>query len=318
VSNRRLACAFVVATFLTGCTSARPCVENVHGTMLDGLVDVGGGVALHLHCVGQGAPTVVFDAGAGGDGAGWSRVQPAVSRTTRACVYDRAGVTYSTPLAKPHTSREIVAQLHTLLARAGVPGPYVFVAHSFGGLNVRLYASEHPALVAGMVLVDASSDVSVLDLVAKRMKLQLPPLPKRPSILPPPEIDADAATESMAQVRATKLRQTRASEGSTVPPLDVPLFVLSRGKFGPPPPGISEEQGPDIMRILNELQAELAHLSSNSAWVIASDSGHDIPDEAPHLVTASVRAVIDAVRARGRIDAAAVLALPGAANPDHP
>jgi pimeloyl-ACP methyl ester carboxylesterase len=317
VSDRRLACGFVVAIFLTGCTAAKPCVETVHGTMLDGLVDVGGGVALHLHCVGEGAPTVIFDAGAGGDGAGWYRVQPDVGRITRACVYDRAGRTYSTPLARSHTSREMVVQLHTLLQRAGLPGPYVLVAHSFGGLNVRLYASEHPDQVAGMVLVDASADVNVIDIAAARLKVKPPQFPKRPSYLPPPEIDESAALESMAQVRGSKLRQERVSRTPAIAPLAVPLFILARGKFGPTPPGVSEDQVPDVMRILNELQAEMAHLSSNSAWVIATDSGHDIPDEAPHLVTASVRAVIDAVRAHGRIDAAGVLALPGAAKPDQ-
>jgi pimeloyl-ACP methyl ester carboxylesterase len=57
--------------------------------------------------------------------------------------------------AEPENAPEAVQDLHTLLQAAKVPGPYVLVGHSLGGLFVRLYASEYPDQVDGMVLVDA-------------------------------------------------------------------------------------------------------------------------------------------------------------------
>lgn len=53
------------------------------------------------------------------------------------------------------TSQQIVDDLHALLTNAHIEGPYVLVGHSFGGLNVILYASQYPEEVAGVVLVDS-------------------------------------------------------------------------------------------------------------------------------------------------------------------
>jgi pimeloyl-ACP methyl ester carboxylesterase len=58
----------------------------------------------------------------------------------------------------PRTSLQIVEELHTLLVQAQIPGPYVLVGHSFGGVNARLYASRYPDEVAGVVLVDSSHE----------------------------------------------------------------------------------------------------------------------------------------------------------------
>ena len=56
----------------------------------------------------------------------------------------------------PRTGAEVVAELHDLLANAGVPGPYVLVGHSLGGLFNLLYARTHPDQVVGLVMVDAT------------------------------------------------------------------------------------------------------------------------------------------------------------------
>ena len=61
----------------------------------------------------------------------------------------------SDPVPQPRTARDLVADLHALLHAAAVPGPYVLVGHSLGGVVVRLYASTYPDEVAGLVLVDA-------------------------------------------------------------------------------------------------------------------------------------------------------------------
>jgi pimeloyl-ACP methyl ester carboxylesterase len=119
------------------------------------MVDVGG-YSLHINCVGQGSPTVVLDAGSGGFSAQWVRVQREVSGTTRVCAYDRAGMGWSEMGPEPRDAKQISSELHTLLIKAGIEGPYVLVGHSFGGLYMQTYAARYPDEVAGMALVDSS------------------------------------------------------------------------------------------------------------------------------------------------------------------
>ena len=121
------------------------------------LVDVGGH-RLHLHCSGQGSPTVVLDTGLGMPSASWVLVQPVVAQWTRVCAYDRAGYGFSDLGPTPRTSQRIVEELHALLDRAGEPAPYVLAGHSFGGFTIRLFASRYPSQVAGLVLIDASHE----------------------------------------------------------------------------------------------------------------------------------------------------------------
>jgi pimeloyl-ACP methyl ester carboxylesterase len=118
------------------------------------LVDVSGH-RLHLHCVGQGSPTVVLDAGLGAFSLDWGAVQPRIATSTRVCAYDRAGLGWSEPGPLPRSPQQFANELHLLLTKAGVEGPYVLVVHSISGKTARLFASQHPNDVAGMVLIDA-------------------------------------------------------------------------------------------------------------------------------------------------------------------
>jgi pimeloyl-ACP methyl ester carboxylesterase len=121
------------------------------------MVDVGGH-SLHINCVGQGSPTVVLDAGSGGMSAQWVRVQREVSGTTRVCAYDRAGMGWSEMGPQPRDAKQITGELHTLLGKAGIEGPYVLVGHSFGGMYMQTYAARYPDEVAGVALVDSPTE----------------------------------------------------------------------------------------------------------------------------------------------------------------
>jgi hypothetical protein len=136
-----------------------------------GLVDVVGGRKMYLECRGKGFPTVVLVAGLRGSAEDWNiaekpgpRVFPEVAKFTRVCAYDRPGTpvgekpSRSDPVHQPTTAGTAVADLHALLTAAGEAGPYVLVAHSYGGLIGRLYASTYPDDVCGLVLVDALSE----------------------------------------------------------------------------------------------------------------------------------------------------------------
>ena len=120
------------------------------------LIDVGGH-RLHLNCTGSGSPTVVLEPGGGGMSSSLGWITPGVARATRVCVYDRAGRGWSEPAGAPQDGARIATDLHTLLHRANVPGPYVLAGHSFGGLYVLAFADRYPDEVAGMVLVDSTA-----------------------------------------------------------------------------------------------------------------------------------------------------------------
>ena len=120
------------------------------------LIDVGGH-RLHLNCTGSGSPTVVLEPGGGEMSSNLGWITPAVARTTRVCVYDRAGRGWSEPADTPQDGLQIATDLHTLLQRGGVPGPYVLAGHSFGGLYVLTFAARYPDEVAGMVLIDSTN-----------------------------------------------------------------------------------------------------------------------------------------------------------------
>lgn len=113
---------------------------------------------MHLYCIGQGSPTVVLDSGIGDSWLSWRKVQPDVAMFTRVCSYDRAGMGWSDKSPNPRTSKFIATELHALLKNASILPPFVLVGHSFGGLNMRMYASLYPADVAGVVLVDSTPD----------------------------------------------------------------------------------------------------------------------------------------------------------------
>jgi pimeloyl-ACP methyl ester carboxylesterase len=120
------------------------------------LVDVGP-YRLHLECTGSRGPTVILEPGGGGSAATMGLIAPAVARDSRVCVYDRAGRGWSDFAPSPPDGAQIATDLHTLLNRAHVPGPYVLAGHSFGGLYVRTYAAMYPDEVAGLVLIDSTA-----------------------------------------------------------------------------------------------------------------------------------------------------------------
>ena len=115
------------------------------------------GFKMHLFCTGSGTPTVILESGVGDDSLKWARVQPELSKMTRVCSYDRAGLGWSDPRPDLRDSNSIADQLHGLLTAAQITGPIVLMGHSIAGLHLRAYVSRHPQAVVGLVLVDAAT-----------------------------------------------------------------------------------------------------------------------------------------------------------------
>ena len=277
------------------------------------LVDVGG-YRMHILCRGKGSPTVVMDSALGGFALDWSLVQPEIAKFTQACAYDRAGYAWSesNPNAPARTSQQLVHELRTLLETAGISGPYVLVAHSFGGLNVRLFAEQYPNDIVGMVLLDVAHEdaenrikishkalVSRLTLLANLAqlgivrkwlfpKMTLSMIPEYKNL--PPEVWA----EQVAVALNSESFRTAAREANLFPEYaaklraartlgDMPLVVLT--------PDSSSSTW-------MELQKELAGLSTQGRLTVVEGTGHYIQLGRPDAVIDALRQVVEAARYR--------------------
>jgi pimeloyl-ACP methyl ester carboxylesterase len=268
------------------------------------MVDMGG-YRLHLNCTGAGSPTVVIDTGWGDFSASWGWVQPEVAKTTRICTYDRAGMGWSEAGPQPRTAREFAKELHTLLAKANEPGPYVLAGHSLGGYMVRVYAHDYPGEVAGLVLIDAQKltppTASPPASAAKSGRFSLPTLIAHiglPRLLAgstglseglPPQVQK-AYTALAVTPRAV---QTVLEEGWGMPEGGaqaravtslgaLPLIVLTRGK--------------DLDADWTAYQASLLQLSSHSQQLFADKSGHGIQIEQPEAAVGAIVKMVEQVR----------------------
>ena len=239
-----------------------------------GLVDVGGR-QLYLTCEGEGSTTVVMEAGGRGNSGSWYLVQPFVAHFTRVCAYDRAGTGYSESAPALETAQEIADELHSLLASAGVDGPYVLVGHSLGGILVRVFAHRYLNEVAGMVLVDTGHGDPVARFQAELTEEEW--LLVRDVIL---HRDAGFALPGGLDLLGPDLG-------------DLPLVVLTAGRrdASPVPPDIAER----LEQVRQDSQQELVGLSSNSTHIVARESGHSIQMEQPDLVIEAIRRVVEEV-----------------------
>jgi pimeloyl-ACP methyl ester carboxylesterase len=254
---------------------------------LDGLFDIGGGREIYLSCVGSGSPTVILESGSNDSAAPWFAIESAVAPFTRVCSYDRANTVASAsdPTPMPRTGHDVVNDLHEVMAAAGVPGPYVFVGHSFGGLFARLYASTYPEEVAGMVLVDASHEDQFARFESLVTPEQWAAFEQMLAQLPDFEgIEFDTIFSEVREAQAD------------APLQPMPLFVLTAGQGADPsttPPGFPQET---FDQMWQELQADLAELVPDARHVVAEQSGHYIHQSQPDLVVEAIQQVTEAVR----------------------
>jgi pimeloyl-ACP methyl ester carboxylesterase len=122
-------------------------------------VDIGGR-KLRLVCEGpkSGKPVIWMEAGAWGLAADFAAIQQGLTaKGLRSCAYDRAGMGFSDPGPAPRDSAAIASDLAKLIKASGEQGPFILMAHSMGGQHVRVLAGQHPEMVAGLVLLEATT-----------------------------------------------------------------------------------------------------------------------------------------------------------------
>jgi pimeloyl-ACP methyl ester carboxylesterase len=231
-----------------------------------------GGYEVHANVIAGDDPPVVAVSAMGTDSSQWLPVLARLTARTTMITYDRPGIGLSPPRPAPNPAqpyRTFADELATILKRLGVATAVVAVGHSFGSLIVRSFAARHPHRIAGMVHIDGSK----------------PALTLWPGDGPPVDGNGAHATWIDAARGAAEL------SGASLP--DVPGVVLTRtpGRWN----SLRADQTVD--RSWQEHQAELAR-QCRAPLIVATDSGHDIPGEAPDLVALAIDEVVRAVRGR--------------------
>lgn len=232
---------------------------------------------LFLFCSGQQSDvTVVLENGAGAGLETWKAVQSKLQGFSRVCSYDRAGQGRSDKPAKPQTLDSVVDDLHRLLEMEKIPGPYVLVGWSLGGIYARHFVVRYPDLVAGMVLVDSSHEeqyghyAAVSPAIAERYATQ------------------DGRFDRRDFLRAAgQLEPGKRLEWH----FDIPLIVLEHKRLVGPPRTEEDRLAVDW----HALQVDLASRSKYGK-LIETDGGHFIAAEQPEVVVESIRDVIRQAR----------------------
>jgi pimeloyl-ACP methyl ester carboxylesterase len=171
---------------------------------------------------------------------------------------------------RPLTRATQARELHTLLKVIGVRPPYVLVGHSYGGMITREFAGLYPHQVAGMVLVDASSEPEVA--VYDRLHAG-------------PWIDCTVqpAPNQRVNIHATVRQLERAPRLGSMP-----LIVITAG--------ILQDRWLKTMPYLEaRAQTRLASVSTDSIHVLDRAIGHFIPSLDPRIVIAAAQALLAAV-----------------------
>ncbi len=288
------------------------------------LVDVGGH-ELHLHCSGEGTPTVILESANIGWSLYWTKVQSDLSSLTRVCSYDRAGLGWSERGPSPRTGRQIAKELHTLLARARISGPYILVGHSIGGFVTRLYRESYREDVVAMVLVDAhherqfdeeefrkfiASAKAAFPIIGAVTTLGITRLMLTLDLLPPlfAKQEEEAPSEIRPMLRAgwakTRYFATMADEEASLEETssqvkrsgllgDLPLVVITATGATWWPAMPKEVDRSRFRHTWLNLQADLMRLSTNSRQVFADRSSHFVNFDQPEIIVDQVRRLIE-------------------------
>jgi len=296
----------VIVVALVGTVS---CTSTPRQPNFSGLVDIGGR-KIYMQCSGSGTPTVILISGLDTAADLWNapeqpgpKVFPQVAMTTRVCAYDRPGApttlgkpSRNDPVPQPTTTQNAVDDLHALLKAAKAPGPYVFAAHSYGGLIARLYANLYPHDVVGVVFVDVLTPElrdgmthqwweawKIANARSAEAIAEYPALER---------LDIDQSLDQLDHARTLRPMPVVVLSADQLYGRDIEQQVAA-GKL---PKGVPPELGYVIDSINKGAQEKVAALVPGARHVTDTHSGHNMMIDQPMLVTDAILQVVDAVR----------------------
>lgn len=263
-----------------------------------------GSHSLHAVVAGRGSPVVVFDGGIGAGSEEYRELQDRIASTTTVVTYDRAGYGASDVGPLPRDSRSEVEELRTLLARLRVPGPYILVGHSLGGLNIQVYAHIYREEVAGMVLLDPpplpfilGEEYTDLASLAVQMTDEWQAIADGGLGSESGEQKADVEFFQMLASEHRELFSSSAQQASSITSFgDVPLLVVASG-IPNPMFGDAAESFQEFWAAQSQV---LAAKSSRGEFVFAEKSTHKLHKDAEDLVADRILSMVGLLRASGR------------------
>ncbi|HTZ72407.1 MAG TPA: alpha/beta hydrolase [Candidatus Aquilonibacter sp.] len=270
------------------------------------LVALASGQRLLLDCT-AGAnpiPTVLLDSGGFDSSRQWQAVQQRLSPFVHVCSFDRAGYGWSDSGPEPHTSAQIVRELYEALPKAGVSGPYLYVGHSFSGLDAITFAHAHQGEVIGVVLVDSVYPAETAQFPARFA------VPRWQSDLL--QLAADFGVARLAGWCGDKTgacpncaRFTRAAVAmiQALPENERQVMAIAQpGMLGATPLAVIAHdptvglEGPrdnSFEEAWIGWQQDLLKLSTNSTFQMVPGAGHEIQSEHPEIVVDAIRKILD-------------------------
>lgn len=109
---------------------------------------------IHYDYFGQGDLTFVLIAGLGETMHTWSSIRDDLAERGRVFLYDRSGLGHSEEGILPRSVENMADELHTILEKKKISGPYVVIGHSAGGFLARYFANKYPKNIVGLFLID--------------------------------------------------------------------------------------------------------------------------------------------------------------------
>jgi pimeloyl-ACP methyl ester carboxylesterase len=247
--------------------------------------------ALDVIVDGHGGPAIVFETGLADSLDVWLPMWHAMAEFSTVIAYSRAGFGRSGSGQSDHSVASAVADLHELLHRVGVPGPYILVAHSYGSLISRLYVSRYPADVVGLVLVDGTHEQQV-----QRFGTLDPAYPRQFQVYFDSVLASMPAGPAAAEIRETMRFQVAGRVAGLTPLPDIPLAVLTSMQSNDSSQYVNDTaRGHEVWRALHD---EWFRRSHNAIHILTDRSGHGIQDDEPALVEMAIHFVLDRARAR--------------------
>lgn len=268
-----------VAVLLAGCgSSSGDETEQARATDPATSPEIAGtftanGHTLFIECVGKGSPTMVLEVGEARLRGDLAKIQDAYKARMRVCTYDRANKGDSGEAATPRKGADLVEDLHGLLRAADVPGPYLLVGHSAGGLIVQAYAATYPADVVGLVAINPVAP----------WKPWLPVMAQ----MTPSERSQEIAFLTGTNGESLDYRDlSRAVEGPL--PTSIPAYLLISSEAECPPDDTS------CRRMIIKYDAVMQKVARQwgSAHLKVVDASHDIQFDDPQAVTAAIDDVL--------------------------
>jgi len=242
-----------------------------------GLVDIGTH-SLYVNMQGEGEPSIVFESGYGDTNDFWSVIQSNLKEDYATFSYDRAKLGKSEDNGLEKNVLQQVEELRALLHTKQVEAPYILIGHSAGAYIVKTFMALYPEEVAGVLLIDGTSEYQDEELLTLM-----------------PEFLQEDMKKSLTAEGDYK---TIVKSGDIIKKLladadfsNIPITVLTATK----PLGLDEiVPGLDAKITAKQIELQGRILTkTNYGSQILVDSGHYIYQEQPQIVIDAIRTLAE-------------------------